>query len=103
MPCLASRTLRAASKFSATTEVSRAKISRYHVPHSVRDHVDYITPGIALREVAGVHPRDESGLKKRFTNPLPPILQPILLPIEEFLGLAGSCGAAITPECIRRK
>jgi tripeptidyl-peptidase-1 len=70
----------------------------------VREHVDYITPGITLREVTGVGKRNGESIQKRFTNGLPPILEPIALPLELLLGqLAEFCDIAITPQCIRGK
>ncbi|KAJ5273032.1 hypothetical protein N7478_008157 [Penicillium angulare] len=73
----------------------------YHVPHSVSDHIDYITPGITLREVTKTG-RVSNGLRKRSMGGIPPILEPILMPIEELLndGLAEFCDVAITPQCI---
>lgn len=86
---------------------------RYHVPRSVREHVDYIMPGIALREVTNVgKKRDaekrsaEGALSKRgtFPNPISPILSPITFPLEMLLSdLIPMCGVAVTPECIKRK
>jgi tripeptidyl-peptidase-1 len=74
---------------------------RYHVPSSVREHVDYITPGIALREVTGVR-KPTNSLQKRFSNGQPPVLEPILLPVEELLAnIAGFCSIAVTPQCIQ--
>ena len=67
----------------------------------MREHIDYITPGIALREVTGVQ-RSTDKLGKRSFNGLPPILEPILLPLEELLSGVGSfCSLAITPQCIQ--
>jgi hypothetical protein len=81
--------------------VSLTTDHRYHVPSSVREHVDYITPGISLREVTSVR---RSTKRKRFVDGIPPILEPILLPIEELLSEAPSlCSQAITPQCIQRK
>ena len=81
--------------------VSLTTDHRYHVPSSVRAHVDYITPGISLREVTSVR---RSTKQKRFMDGVPPILEPILLPIEELLSESPSlCSQAITPQCIQRK
>lgn len=74
---------------------------RYYVPTSVRDHIDYIMPGIALREVTG---RRESTQRfsKRSMKGKPPILEPIPLPFEELLsGVTSYCSLAITPQCIQ--
>ena len=77
--------------------------ARYHVPASVREHLDYITPGITLREVTGVGKRG-GNIQKRLVNGLPPILEPIALPLEQLLGqLLDFCDIAITPQCIRGK
>jgi hypothetical protein len=79
-------------------------LARYHVPSSVREHVDYITPGITLREVTGVGNRRGGSFQKRFANGLPPILEPIAVPLEQLLGqLLDFCDVAITPQCIRGK
>lgn len=76
--------------------------ARYHVPAAVREHVDYITPGITLREVNGVGKR--GNIQKRLVNGLPPILEPIALPLEQLLGdLFDFCDIAVTPQCIRGK
>lgn len=75
---------------------------RYHVPSSVREHVDYITPGISLREVTGV--RKSNIKKKRFGDGIPPILEPILMPMEKLLeGTSSFCSLAITPQCIQSR
>lgn len=82
--------------------VSLTSDHRYHLPNSVREHVDYITPGISLREVTGV--RRSTDKQKRFVDGIPPILEPILLPLEKLLSEASSlCSQAITPQCIQRK
>lgn len=74
--------------------------SRYHVPHSVRDHIDYITPGITLREVVSVG-KASNKIQKR-SNGLLPILEPILMPIEEILNnVLQFCDLAVTPQCIK--
>lgn len=75
---------------------------RYHVPSFVHEHIDYITPGISLREVTGVkRSRIE---QRRSGGKIPPILEPILLPIEELLsGATSLCSLAVTPQCIQSK
>ncbi|KAJ5253111.1 hypothetical protein N7489_003521 [Penicillium chrysogenum] len=84
----------------AETGRSHVACREYHVPSSVRAHVDYITPGISLREVTSVR---RSTKQKRFMDGVPPILEPILLPIEELLSEAPSlCSQAITPQCIQQ-
>ena len=77
---------------------------RYHVPRSVRHHVDYITPGITLREVSGVGKASSgSSIQKRFQNgDPPPVLGPITMPLEQLLsGLFDFCDIAVTPQCIQ--
>lgn len=70
----------------------------------MRDHVDYITPGITLREVTNVGKRSGGGVEKRFVNPVPPILEPIAVPLEQLLNnLLDLCDVAVTPECIKRE
>lgn len=82
--------------------VSLISDHRYHLPNSVREHVDYITPGISLREVTGV--RRSADKQKRFVGGVSPILEPILLPIEKLLSEVSSfCSQAITPQCIQRE
>jgi tripeptidyl-peptidase-1 len=73
---------------------------RYHIPSSVREHVDYITPGIALREVTGVGKSSNS--RKRSVDGIPPILEPILMPIEKLVTeLTSFCSHVVTPQCIQ--
>ncbi|KAJ6105126.1 hypothetical protein N7523_010200 [Penicillium sp. IBT 18751x] len=88
----------------AHSETGRSHVAcrEYHVPSSVREHVDYITPGITLREVTGVGRHSSPNIKKRVANGLPPILEPIAIPLEQLLGrLLDFCDVAITPQCIR--
>lgn len=100
-------TSHAASKFVGLTYIealANTGLVRYHVPSSLREHVDYITPGITLREVTGVGNRSGGSIQKRFANGLPPILEPIAVPLEQLLGqLLDFCDVAITPQCIRGK
>lgn len=87
---------------SIGSRVSLTFDHRYHLPNSVREHVDYITPGISLREVTGV--RRSTDKQKRSMGGIPPILEPILLPLEKLLSEVSSfCSQAITPQCIQRK
>lgn len=67
----------------------------------MRHHIDYITPGIALREVTGVGKK--SSIQKRFQNgDPPPVLGPITMPLEQLLGgLFDFCDIAVTPQCIK--
>ncbi|GIJ91954.1 tripeptidyl-peptidase sed1 [Aspergillus pseudoviridinutans] len=72
----------------------------YHVPQSVQRHIDYITPGIKLLEVEGVK-RARSTEKRSLGIPLPPILEPLTLPLSELLGdNTLLCDLAVTPACI---
>ncbi|KAJ5215379.1 uncharacterized protein N7498_001786 [Penicillium cinerascens] len=85
------------------SETGRSHVAcrEYHVPASIRGHVDYITPGITLREVTGVGKRG-GNLQKRAVNGLPPILKPIGLPLEQLLDqVLDFCDVAVTPQCIR--
>lgn len=87
--------------------------SRYHLPRSLRQHVDYIMPGITLREVTNVGKKRgaekrsaEGALSKRgtFPNPISPILSPIAVSLETLLNdLIPICDLAVTPECIKRE
>ena len=71
------------------------------MPHSIRDDIDYITPGVALREVKSVGKRS-SKIQKRSVNGVPPILEPILMPLEDVLdNLLEFCDTAVTPQCIK--
>ncbi|KAJ5565531.1 hypothetical protein N7535_007169 [Penicillium sp. DV-2018c] len=77
----------------AETGRSHVACREYHIPSSVREHVDYITPGIALREVTGV---GKSNSRKRSVDGIPPILEPIAMPIERLLtGLTSFCSHAM--------
>lgn len=70
------------------------------MPRSLRGVVDYITPGIALREVTSVSKSRSAraGVEKRL-NGVPPILKPIETAIEGLLDQ--SCALFITPDCIK--
>ncbi|KAJ5437704.1 Peptidase S8/S53 subtilisin/kexin/sedolisin [Penicillium cf. griseofulvum] len=83
----------------AETGRSHVACREYHLPSSVREHVDYITPGISLWEVTAV--RISIDKQKRFADGIPPITEPIPLPIETLSSEAASfCDQAIMPECI---
>lgn len=57
-----------------------------------------------MREVSNVGKRSQGNMQKRFVNPLPPILEPITVPLEDLLNnLLDLCDAAVTPECIKRE
>lgn len=67
------------------------------------EHIDYITPGIAFREVESVK-RADGAVLKRDMGGNNPILEPVLLPIEELLNnVLQFCDLAITPQCIKGK
>ncbi|KAJ5924991.1 hypothetical protein N7454_007630 [Penicillium verhagenii] len=84
----------------AGTGRSHVACREYHVPHSVREYIDYITPGITLREVMTVG-KSGNDIQKR-SNGLLPILEPIIMPIEEILNdVLQFCDLAITPQCIK--
>ncbi|GIK05611.1 tripeptidyl-peptidase sed1 [Aspergillus viridinutans] len=84
-----------------STGKSHIACREYHVPQSVQRHIDYITPGIKLLEVEGVK-RARSTEKRSLGNPLPPILEPLLLPLSELLGSdkLALCDLAVTPACV---
>jgi tripeptidyl-peptidase-1 len=66
----------------------------------VQRHIDYITPGIKSLEVNGVK-RARSTEKRLLGIPLPPILEPLTLPLSELLGdTLALCDVAVTPACI---
>ncbi|GIC88032.1 S53 family peptidase [Aspergillus udagawae] len=82
------------------TGKSHIACREYHVPQSVQRHIDYITPGIKSLEVNGVK-RARSTEKRLLGIPLPPILEPLTLPLSELLGdTLALCDVAVTPACI---
>ncbi|KAJ5604369.1 hypothetical protein N7510_009523 [Penicillium lagena] len=86
----------------AETGNSHIVCREYHVPHHLRDHIDYITPGIALREVNGISKARRS-LQKRGFNGLPPIIEKLTVSIEQLLdNLLDLCDVAVTPACIKQ-
>ncbi|KGO73973.1 Peptidase S8/S53, subtilisin/kexin/sedolisin [Penicillium italicum] len=85
----------------AETGRSHVACREYYLPNSVREHVDYITPGISLREVTGV--RRSADKQKRSLGGILPILEPILQPIENLLSeVLPLCSQAITPQYIQQ-
>ncbi|KAL9109396.1 MAG: hypothetical protein Q9227_005903 [Pyrenula ochraceoflavens] len=70
----------------------------YHIPRSVRAHVDYVTPGIKLHA-----PTHHSGIKRRSTPDLTSrqnkLAQEIVLPTN--LSDLSNCSGVVTPACIR--
>lgn len=79
---------------------------RYHVHENVKDHVDYITPGIRLLASRSSRPSTNDLQKRTFgfgkTRPLPPLLAPLPLALDALLALPllALCDIAITPDCI---
>jgi tripeptidyl-peptidase-1 len=73
----------------------------------VREHIDYITPGITLREVTGVSQANKKSIDKRHINGGPasilPIAQGLLDELLGGLGLLDLCDVAVTPDCIQSK
>lgn len=86
-----------------TIAITDPQLIRYYVPKHLREHIDYITPGIMLREVAGVHNSKRDAIEKRgFSNSIQPITSPLTTPIDLLLGsLLQYCDAAVTPQCIQ--
>ncbi|KAI0131101.1 protease S8 tripeptidyl peptidase I [Daldinia grandis] len=73
----------------------------YHLPKDVKEHVDYITPGIKLMGYGNTQEplskkRREAGGPLRFANPV----EPADVASGNFT-LPGGCGQYITPDCIR--
>jgi tripeptidyl-peptidase I len=73
---------------------------RYHIPRHLRDHIDYVTPGVRLLEVSAPaeRKRDLSGHRKPYAKPIPKHLANA-----ESLKIARDCDQLITPACIRGK
>lgn len=73
----------------------------------MRDHIDYITPGVAVREVTGVSQANKRSLDKRRINGGPasilPIAQGLLDELLGGLGLLDLCDVAVTPDCIQSR
>lgn len=86
---------------------------RYHLPAHVREHVDYITPGIRLFATRGGRTQGGgSDLEKRTfgvtskkPGKQPPIMKPLPMALSSILAMAESaiCDVAITPQCIASK
>ncbi|KAF7712670.1 Tripeptidyl-peptidase sed1 [Penicillium ucsense] len=78
----------------------------YLVPRSVREHIDFITPGISPREVTGVTPINKEKLKKRRIQGSPIEVQPVEAGLmDKYRGKQTppeACDTAVTPECIRQ-
>ncbi|KAL1985429.1 hypothetical protein VTN96DRAFT_7872 [Rasamsonia emersonii] len=95
---------------SEETGKSHLGCEEYYVPHHVREHIDYITPGV--KSIAVSKPRPVNHLGKRtfgWKHPQPPLVKP--LPngvtlqnlIDWVVSLATqTCDVAITPPCIKK-
>ncbi|KAJ5666609.1 hypothetical protein N7462_011018 [Penicillium macrosclerotiorum] len=82
---------------------SHVACREYHVPRSVREHIDFITPGIALREVSGIGKRNSNdNIQKRHINDKPILMGPLGQSLQDLLSnLLGLCDLAVTPDCIK--
>lgn len=67
----------------------------YHLPAAVASHVDFISPGVAMYNMAEIESRP---IRKR--HPLKPI-SPELINNLHTRGQASDCGSLITPQCIK--
>ncbi|KAJ5175794.1 Tripeptidyl-peptidase sed1 [Penicillium canariense] len=89
----------------ADTGRSHIACREYHVPRSVREHIDYITPGVTLREVTGIAKASRGGKEKRHIDGTParvvPIVQGLADQLLGGLGLLDLCDVAVTPSCIQ--
>ncbi|KAJ5336035.1 hypothetical protein MYU51_020039 [Penicillium brevicompactum] len=80
---------------------SHVSCREYQVPASVREHIDYITPGVAMREVTGL----QMPIKKLGTRTfggIPPKFTPIDRPISQLTSNTSQewCSLTATPQCI---
>ena len=85
----------------------------YSIPAHVREHVDYVTPGIKLHAMGGKSRRSaepETELQKRTFGvtdgspvKFPPLKKPLPMSLSQLLSMdaLSICNVAITPECIR--
>nr|POE59080.1 tripeptidyl-peptidase sed1 [Quercus suber] len=76
----------------------------YHVPADVREHVDYILPGIKHTEtkIGGRDLSKRNDVSRRSLR-LPPLPAPLPATISTLLSLGGAiCSTVITPDCISR-
>ncbi|KAF2770431.1 subtilisin-like protein [Teratosphaeria nubilosa] len=86
-------------------EKSTIACDEYHVPAHVKQHIDYITPGIKLYATKAGKPASGEVQKRIFgvgsgnSQPPPTLPLPIGLPPLDTL-LLGFCDIVITPECI---
>lgn len=102
--------------FEHTSGRTSIACDQYSVPHHVKEHVDYITPGLKLLTPSSSKHRAEAEIDKRtfgVTGPasnitdskspiLPPLRAKLPVNIEALLNqpLAQSCQQAILPACI---
>ncbi|KAI2789280.1 Tripeptidyl-peptidase sed1 [Penicillium oxalicum] len=89
----------------AHTGRSHIACREYHIPRSVREHIDFITPGIVPREVTGVSPIGKDKLSKRRVQGNPAKILPVAPGLMEKIQKANpldSCDTAVTPECIQQ-
>ena len=92
------------------TGTQNVACDEYHIPNHVRDHIDYITPGIRLRVDSGKakklrRKREAEHLRKRGvaamntgTVPIPQALLPDLPQLNSSV-----CDLYVTNQCIRSK
>ncbi|KAJ5907330.1 hypothetical protein N7495_000012 [Penicillium taxi] len=83
------------------TETGRQYVacSEYHIPSSLGGHIDYITPGVALREFGS---STASRIQKRSINGLPPVIEPPHASLQDIINNGTDiCDITITPQCIK--
>ncbi|KAL4921471.1 peptidase S8/S53 domain-containing protein [Aspergillus aurantiobrunneus] len=74
----------------------------YHVPRSLQSHIDYITPGIKMLELAGQSQRKRSLDKRSAFSVMPPTIRGLNISLAEVLDdVLSYCDVVITPACIR--
>lgn len=74
---------------------------RYHIPLSLQSHIDYITPGVKLQEVAPSHKRRQKRDDTDILVPGPIIGTDIEL-ADLLKDVLGYCDEVVTPACIQR-
>ena len=91
------------------TGKSNVGTDEYHIPEYLREHIDYITPGLKLLVPSHKKTEDREAIQKRtfgVTSPgtptLPPLKKALSQPLSSLLklGLAALCQVAIVPQCI---
>jgi len=79
---------------------SPANLPRYHVPSAVKQHIDYITPGIQLMSIglqeAVTRKRRKEQSRKRQVEPDMAYMKPGSF-------VQGGCDRTVTPHCIKSK